>query len=213
MNDDPDRDDPANPFANPYAPPAASEPDPRDTGGPADSGVSRWGWVLGYAAIGLVGTACNVALLLGLTDSPRVQAMATLLGYVGLVVGLAWLGATWGRLPDRLRRVDGDPATGAKIIGYHFVPIYGFIWMFKAQSALCGALDTLLVRKGDAHKAPRDLAVGACVISLGRTFSRLLPSGAIVAFWFIQALAWTLYMIAIERTFARAGRREGDTRA
>jgi hypothetical protein len=88
--------------------------------------------------------------------------MALVLRYGSMILGLAWLGSAYERLPQRLR-LSCSPGA---LIGRHFIPIYNLYWIFKAQTLLCDGLDALLAESGRRGDTPRALAIVACGLTL-----------------------------------------------
>jgi hypothetical protein len=194
--------DAANPVLNPYAPPAIVADEAR----PRRGRLGRYGWVLAYGGLALADVALRVAALGGIVSDESAVFAPMISALAGGVVGLAWLRATWERLPPRLQLVDGEPMRG--VIARHFIPIYGLIWMFKVQAALCAALQTKLGEKKILEGAPRGLAMAACGVHVGSSITRVLPPELGLVFTLASTGLWTAYMIAIERTFALAFRRK-----
>ncbi len=190
-----DYDAASDPQVNPYAPPttAVARPAPR-----RPRGALRSPWVWCYAVGQLAATCAEVAYVTSLLPDANVYALVLRLG--SALVGLAWLGSSYERVPPRLR-VSYSPGT---FIGRHFWPVYNLFWMFKAQSILCDALDTMLVENGRRRDAPRELATAGCALVLLSRFVSGLPGGVFTVFMLVPATVWTLYMIGVEGTFARA---------
>jgi hypothetical protein len=187
-------DDASDPRVNPYAPPAAAivKARPRRQGG-----ALRSLWVWCYAAVQLVAIGTDIAYL---TAGVGSNGYGLLLRYGSMILGLAWLGSAYERLPQRLR-LSCSPGA---LIGRHFIPVYNLYWIFKAQTLLCEGLDALLVESGRRGDTPRALASVACSLTLVARFVSGLPGVLFVGFMLVLAGAWTMYMIAIEERLARA---------
>jgi hypothetical protein len=195
--------DAANPVLNPYAPPVVVADDARP---PKRTRIGRYGWVLAYGGLAVVDVASRVAGLAGIVSDESAVWAPTIAALAGTGVGLAWLRATWERLPPRLQLVDGEPMRG--IIARHFIPVYGVFWMFKVQAGLCAALQTKLGEKKILEGAPRGLAMAACGVTIGAYAMRALPLELCLVYAAVKASLWVAYMRAIERTFALAFRRK-----
>jgi hypothetical protein len=163
-------------------------------------------WV--YVALQTVGLAADAAHLAGMIPL-KFGALPEL---AAAFAGLAWTYRAWARLPDRLRIIDGYRLSPTKLALRHFIPLYGIFWLFRAQHLLCGALDVKLIEKEDAAGAPTGMAgiAGALQLANG-SFGAAAPPAVRLAFGVASTVAWTVYMLGIEQTFARAFRkRAGD---
>lgn len=196
----PKPDEADNPRLNPYAPPATAiaKAAPR-----LEGGVSRSLWIWGYAVGQLAALGADAAYL---TVGAGSNGYGLALRLVSAIVGLAWLGSAYERVPRRLRLACSPGA----LVGRHFVPIYNLYWIFKAQSLLCDALDMLLLERDQRRGAPRGLAVAGCALVLVSRIASGLPGALFLMLMLANMAAWTMYMIAVERILAPAS--EGSAR-
>jgi hypothetical protein len=187
-----ERDDAADPRRNPYAPPAALEPGARD-------GARGWpyGYVVGYVVLEALALANDGARYLELT---KVDG-GLIIYLVASLVGLGWLGARWEGLPARLRVVAESPVSGSAVVWRHFIPIYGLVWLFRVQAALCDAIDRRLGAYQERARAPRGLATAACTSFLFGRFSGVLGLPLYIAVHVASGLLWAVYMVEIEKTY------------
>jgi hypothetical protein len=191
----PDPNDAADPRKNPYAPPKLPEPT-------TAARRRRWpySYVVLYAVLQMVAMANDAGVYLRLVKID----IGFLVRIVAALIGLAWVSARWEGLPPRRRVVGGDYVSVGRFQGRHFIPIYGLIWMFRVQHALCDAIDDALDARSLRDRAPRALGVFACAAwILGRLGGSL---GAPLYFGINGAIAvlWAAYMLDVEKTYALA---------
>jgi hypothetical protein len=80
------------------------------------------------------------------------------------VIGLVWLGLAWAALPEQYRVTkSGKRMSPGLVVGLMFVPCFSIYWMFPANLGLCDAVDYLLEHYGSPKRAPRGLALAACI--------------------------------------------------
>ena len=174
--------------ANPYAPPAAL--DAGGASGPirGHHPLLKWFFLAGSVVTLGVYIASNVAQVSYYMDNldrfahpgavppnPLLEDTASqvflsinMLTSIGTsVVGLVWLGLAWAALPPQYRVTkSGKVMTPGSVVGFMFIPCFSLYWMFPANVGLCEALDYLLVYYGSPRRAPRSLAIAACVCYL-----------------------------------------------
>lgn len=84
--------------------------------------------------------------------------LGALLWVTRAIVGLIWLGSSWGSVPLDQRVISPGEAAGKM-----FIPFYNLFWIFRANVALCTALDYSLAGTGSMARAPKGLAIAAAV--------------------------------------------------
>lgn len=185
MSDDPYAPAPP-PYAaqNPYAPPAALD---AQATGPIRGHHPLLKWFYLGAAVVTLGLyiAMNVAQVSfyldhldafaragGKPPSPILEDTATqvlfalyMTSAIAMgIVGLTWLGLAWAALPPQYRVTkSGRAMSPAAVVGFMFIPCFSLYWMFPANVGLCDALDYLLGYYNSPRRAPRGLAIAACV--------------------------------------------------
>jgi hypothetical protein len=154
-----------------------------------------------YVVLQAMAMASDACFYFGLTKLNAALVVRIVAG----LVGLAWLGARWEGLPPRRRLVGGKMVSAAGLQGLHFIPIYGLIWMFRAQHALCDAIDDTLDARGvRRQRAPRGLAVVACSAWILARLSGYMGVPLYFGLNGAVALLWAAYMVDVEKTYALA---------
>jgi len=182
--------------ANPYQAPGAIQA----TGALLDAPGSamKWLYVAGHAGYWLfaVGGVVLAAVMaspdVGASDGAAVASMLPLLGLVFLVVALVaamvWLHKAWGSVPEQMRYTDaGRWITPGQAVGYNFIPFYNLYWVFVANLGLCEAINRTLVAQGKQPRAPKGLAIAACV-------SQLVPYCNLL----VGPILWAVYMFMVD---------------
>lgn len=80
-----------------------------------------------------------------------------------------------GRMPAAS---SDDPSAG-KAIGFQFIPVYNYYWLFFNPLRLCDRLDLQFKLRGLPTRAPRAMVMTACVMTI-------IP-------WIGQLLAWLVF--------------------
>ena len=152
-------------------------------------------WVhLGLYCFGIFGV---VAIAIGSSQGRSGEVVAqvgTACAVIGLygpmICGLVWLYKSWNLIPAgwRVTRNQKRISPG-EAVGFMFVPCYNLYWIFIANMGLCDALDQVLYSSGSPTRAPRGLAVAACVF-------HLLPYVNIL----LGPIMWFIFMHATDRT-------------
>ncbi len=158
----------------------------------------KWLYIAGHAgywvfAIG--GMALTVALTSGGGAASDGATFASLLPAVGvvfilvaLVAAMVWLYKAWTSVPEQMRYTDaGKWITPGQAIGYNFIPFYNLYWMFISNLGLCEAINRTLVAQGKQPKAPKGLAIAACV-------SQLVPYCNLL----VGPILWAVYMFMVD---------------
>jgi hypothetical protein len=135
----------------------------------------KWLFLAGWAGYWLFaiggGVAVYFATVEGGAGSEGAQS-AAMLPYVGLIFALfmvpavfaIWLYQSWSSVPPDMRYTDGGKAvTPGTAAGYCFIPFFNLYWIFVANVGLCDAINRSLLAKGGAARAPKGLAIAACV--------------------------------------------------
>lgn len=204
---------PFNPYASPgapglFPPPGPLPPPPGTPRAPRGTALT---WLCGAAV-----PCC--AVLLGAWRLgehlawPKVITGLAALGYVAavlttLVLSMAWLALAWGDVPPQLRQ----GLSPLSAVGRNFIPLYGFVWIFRMVDRLCSTLDAQLAWAGVLQRAPRHLGhlAAACTVAgpfLVRPIPALdwLPSLVAHGLWFAYMLRCDAARQAIANAQLRA---------
>jgi hypothetical protein len=107
---------------------------------------------------------------------------------IARVVALAWLGTAWSTIPDADRlNGRGEHISVRRAVGRLFVPFYNLYWIFAVHLGLCDALDRLAEWFDVPTRAPRGIAIAACVCTL-------VPYASIL----LSPLLWVTYASSVE---------------
>jgi hypothetical protein len=159
-------------------------------------GAMKWLYIAGHAGYWLfaVGGVVLASLLAdgGGSDAAAFVSMVPLLGVVFLLVALVaamvWLHGAWRSVPDQMRYTDaGRWITPGQAVGYNFIPFYNLYWVFVANLGLCEAINRTLVAQGKQPRAPKGLAIAACV-------SQLVPYCNLL----VGPILWAVYMFMVD---------------
>ena len=161
-------------------------------------GAMKWLYIAGHAGYWLfaVGGVVLTAVLAEpggrASDASASAAMVPLMGVVFLIVALVaamvWLHKAWSSVPDQMRYTDaGRWITPGQAVGYNFIPFYNLYWVFVANLGLCEAINRTLVAQGKQPKAPKGLAIAACV-------SQLVPYCNLL----VGPILWAVYMFMVD---------------
>ncbi len=180
---------PGNPYAAPQAVAAVSGPLV-----PAGSGM-KWLYVAGWAGCWLFSIAGYT--LIGLTssgpgDDPGGLIALPIIGAFFLVLvpigALVWLYKAWASIPPDMRYTDsGKAMTPGSAIGFLFIPLFNLYWVFVANVGLCEAVNRTLVSRGGQPRAPKGLAIAACI-------AHLVPYCNLL----VSPILWTIYMVMLD---------------
>jgi hypothetical protein len=123
-------------------------------------------------------------------DDPATQVL-TVLYLVGALtaagLGLAWLGFAWAAIPEMNRvTAGGKRVSPGTAVGFMFIPCFSLYWIFVAVVGLTDALNVVLTSSGCMRRAPRGLAIAACVCYLVPCTTMLVAP----ILWFI--LMWQM---------------------
>jgi hypothetical protein len=119
------------------------------------------------------------------TGLPALGVLLLLAGWIGAGV---WLYKAWGSVPEAMRFTDaGRWITPGQAVGYMFIPFYNFYWVFVANLGLCEAVNRTLLAHGAQPRAPRGLAVAACVV-------HLIPYCNLL----VGPILWTTYFFMVD---------------
>jgi hypothetical protein len=170
------------------------------TGGPPPGGAMKWLYIAGHAGywiFAVAGVGLTLALApsggrAGASDGAAMAGLLPLFGLVFLVVALVaalvWLHKAWSSVPDQMRYNDaGRWITPGQAVGYNFIPFYNLYWVFVANLGLCEAINRTLVAQGKQPKAPKGLAIAACV-------SQLVPYCNLL----VGPILWAVYMFMVD---------------
>lgn len=72
----------------------------------------------------------------------------------------------FGMLHDRLPRASHNDPSAGKAIGFQFIPYFNLYWVFFSALRLCDRLTLQLKLRGRTARAPRGLALAACVLTV-----------------------------------------------
>jgi hypothetical protein len=105
------------------------------------------------------------------------------------IASMVWLYEAWNSVPPNMRcTASGTWMTPGKAVGLCFVPLFNLYWIFVANLGLCDAIDRVLGAKGSSMRAPRGIAIAACV-------AFLMP----VCNLLVSPILWAVYMFALDR--------------
>lgn len=150
---------------------------------PAPPPAAWVSWVILASAIGgVLGMMGGVAMMVvvGIANDNGDHDLDALGGLGGLVfllsfaflavkfvVRLIWLHGCWSWLPPEHRVTSsGKRVTPGTAVGFLFIPYFNMYWMFVAYVGLCDVLDRFVQHYRTPTRAPRGLAIGACVCEL-----------------------------------------------
>jgi hypothetical protein len=191
---------------NPYAPPqpqAAFAYGGAGAGGPVRVPGSAMKWTYGVSLVFGVFLFIGIFVVAGIMSNGRdpgdtADAAAGMsIGLAGLlamacfplmlIAGMVWLYKSWGCVPPQMRYTDGGKwVTPGAAVGFLFVPFYNWYWVFVANVGLCEAINRTLVASGGQPRAPRGLAIAACIVALIPYVNYLSP------------IMWTVYMFVMD---------------
>lgn len=126
------------------------------------------------------------------SDGAQVAGMLPIIGIVFLflvpIASMIWLYKAWSTVPPEMRYTDGGKqVTPGTAVGYCFIPFYNLYWIFVANVGLCEAINRSLLARGGQARAPRGLAIAACV-------AHLVPYCNLLA----SPILWTIYMFSVD---------------
>jgi hypothetical protein len=158
----------------------------------------KWLFLAGWAGYWLFAIGGGVASYIATSeggagsDGAQTAAMLPLVGVIFLflvpVASMIWLYQSWNTVPPDMRYTDGGKAvTPGTAVGYCFIPFYNLYWIFVANVGLCDAINRTLLAKGGAARAPKGLAIAACVAHLVPYCNLLL-----------SPILWTVYMFMLD---------------
>jgi hypothetical protein len=162
---------------------------------PAGSGM-KWLYVAGWAGFWLF--AMTGYALIGFAaasnpgDDPGALVALPAVGFLFLVLApigsMIWLYKAWASIPPDMRYTDsGKAVTPGAAIGYLFIPFFNLYWVFIANVGLCEAVNRTLVSRGGQPRAPKGLAIAACI-------SHLVP----YCNFLVAPILWTIYMVMMD---------------
>ena len=161
-------------------------------------GAMKWLYIAGYASYWLFAIG-GVALTVAMTsaggapgDGATVASMLPILGFlfvvVAFVAAMVWLHKAWSSVPDQMRYTDaGRWITPGQAVGYNFIPFYHLYWVFVSNLGLCEAINRTLVAQGKQPRAPKGLAIAACV-------TQLVPYCNLL----VGPILWAVYMFMVD---------------
>ena len=172
--------------------------------GPATSLVDapgtalKWlfiGGHLGYWLFVVGGVVLSAAMATPGSPPDGAAAVASLVPLLGVVfifgayvVSLVWLSKCWASLPEQMRYTEGGRwVTPAQAAWYCLIPFYNLYWMFVANVGLCDAINRTLAAQGAQPRAPKGLAIAACV-------AQLVP----YCNFLVGPILWTVYMFMVD---------------
>jgi hypothetical protein len=108
---------------------------------------------------------------------------------MALVAAAVWLHKAWSSVPEQMRYTDGGRwITPGQAVGYNFIPLYGwFYWVFVSNLGLCDAINRTLAARGAPPRAPKGLAIAACICHLV-PYCNLL----------VGPILWTVYLFMMD---------------
>jgi hypothetical protein len=184
------------PTGNPYAAPGAAAWE-APAAGSVPGGALKWFYVAGwggYWVLAIVGTIVSgmVTSAGGSSDEAMIGMVLTLVGVLGIPLaitcGLVWLYKAWNTVPPDMRYTDGGKwVTPGRAVGYCFIPLYHLYWIFVANVGLCDAINRTLLARGGQARAPKGLAIAACV-------GHLVPYCNLL----VSPILWTVYMVMLD---------------
>lgn len=115
-----------------------------------------------------------------------VAVLASLLAYAISV--MVWIYKSWEFIPAEYRRnASGRAFTPGEAMGMHFVPLYNLYWLFVQNLGYCDALDSVMIQSGRSGRAPKNLALAACVV-------QVVP----YVNYFFGPILWMVYMFVVD---------------
>jgi hypothetical protein len=145
--------------------------------------VAGWGGFWLFFVVGIVLTAAFEG-----TNAAEVGGGFYGLGALFLplvpIGSMVWLYRAWSSVPPGMRyTAQGRWVTPGSAVGYCFIPFFNLYWVFVANVGLCDAIDRVLIAKGAAARAPKGLAIAACI-------GHLVPYCNLL----VAPILWSLYM-------------------
>lgn len=188
---------PGAPSANPYAAPGAAPAWEPPVGGVPGAGM-KWLYLAGWAGYYLFAIGGGVMTYLATasggagSDGAEMASMLPLIGVVFLVLApigsMVWLYKAWTTVPPDMRYTDsGKWITPGTAVGYCFIPFYNLYWIFVANVGLCEAINRTLLARGGQPRAPKGLAIAACI-------GQLVPYCNLL----FGPILWTVYMFMLD---------------
>jgi hypothetical protein len=105
-----------------------------------------------------------------LFDDPTTQILTVLYLFGALTaagLGLTWLGFAWAAIPEMYRvTAGGKRVSPGTAVGFMLIPCFSLYWIFVAVVGLTDALNGVMTASGCARRAPRGLALAACICYL-----------------------------------------------
>ena len=150
----------------------------------------------GYWIFAIAAVAIMVALTSpggGSSDGSAIASFVPLFGVLFLIAAFAaamvWVHKAWSSVPDQMRYTDaGRWITPGQAVGYCFIPFYNiFYWQFVSNLGLCEAINRTLAAQGKPPRAPKGLAIAACV-------SQLIPYCNLL----VGPILWAVYMFMVD---------------
>jgi hypothetical protein len=187
---------PGPPGANPYAAPGATTWE--GPAGTVDGAGMKWlylaGWG-GYYLFAIGGGVMSYLVAAGGGASSDLAQVAGLLPLVGVVFlllapigSMVWLYKSWSTVPQDMRYTDsGKWITPGTAVGYCFIPFYNLYWIFVANVGLCEAINRTMLARGGQPRAPKGLAIAACV-------AQLVPYCNLL----VGPILWSVYMFMLD---------------
>ena len=185
-------------MANPYAPPQA--PPPFTPVGVGPGGALKWVYVLGYGVFWLfMLMGYGIIGLTGGLEGSEPQGAGAIVGAVIVCVGffallaapiaaVVWLYQSWSSVPPEMRYTNGGTwMTPGKAIGFLFIPFFNLVWLFIANLGLCDAVNRTLVARGGPPRAPRGIALAACI-------AQVVP----YCNFLVAPILWSVYMFQMD---------------
>ena|ERR1019366_6002732 len=158
----------------------------------------KWLYIAGHAGYWIFAIA-GVALTVAMTspggassDGAAVASFVPLFGVLfiiaALVAAMVWLHKAWSSVPEQMRYTDaGRWITPGQAVGYNFIPFYNLYWVFVSNLGLCEAINRTLAAQGKQPRAPKGLAIAACV-------SQLIPYCNLL----VGPILWAVYMFMVD---------------
>jgi hypothetical protein len=180
---------PPNPYAAPQAPPLAT------AAGGVPGAALKWSFLAGYASfwvIGVGGFALVSALVPPDDGGSTLAAVVMLVGMalflMAPVSAVVWLYQAWSSVPPELRYTsNGTAMSPGKAIGFLFIPLFNLFWIFMANIGLCDAVNRTLAACGGPPRAPRGVAIAACV-------TQVIP----YCNFLVAPILWAIYMFQMD---------------
>lgn len=190
-----------NPYAAPQAGVAVDGPIV-----PAGSAM-KWLYVAGIAGAWVfMGVGYGILAAMESSGEEPGAALALVgIGALFLVLApigaLTWLYKAWSSVPPDMRCTEqGKWVTPGQAIGFLFIPLFNLYWIFIANVGLCEAINRTLVARGGQPRAPKGLAIAACV-------GHLVPYCNIL----VSPILWTIYMVMVDNARREMVNRVGAT--